>query len=108
MNHTPGPWEVAELIPDGLFIKTAGTYEIRTNDYDVATNVPFGGPFRKLADAQLASAAPNLLTACKAAENWISETISLVLDPETRRPYSEDIEMLMYLRAAIAAAETEP
>jgi len=64
-EHTPRPWEVRELLPDGVIIRRAGTYQLWTREYDVAADVPGGGPFRKLADAQLASAAPDLLAACE-------------------------------------------
>ena len=69
MDATPGPWEVAELHFDGYHIKQHGTFEIRTPEYDVATYNQTGGPFRKLANAQLAAAAPELLEACKAIVN---------------------------------------
>ncbi len=62
MKHTPGPWEAAELLPDAApIISVAGTYEIRTPYYDVATWVPNGGPIRKEADALLIADSPALL-----------------------------------------------
>ena len=69
-EYTPGPWNVRELLADGTVIHKRGTYEIRTPLYDVATNVPGGGPFRNLADAELAAAAPELLAALKATGKW--------------------------------------
>ena len=60
MEHTEGSWEAEELLVDGRIITKAGTFEIRTPDYDVATLVPGGGPFRKKADAVLAAAAPEM------------------------------------------------
>jgi len=62
-KHTPGPWKVRRLEPDGLIITRSGTYQIWTPEYDVAADVPGGGPFRKLEDAVLAAAAPELMGA---------------------------------------------
>lgn len=75
MSHTPGPWTVAELREDGAIIRTGGRYEIRTPAWDVATYIPQSGPIRKLGDAHLIAAAPDLLAACKAlisslVEGW--------------------------------------
>ena len=77
MEHTEGPWEAEELLVDGRIITKAGTFEIRTPDYDVATLVPGGGPFRKKADAVLAAAAPGLLGACRAVSAAVARDISL-------------------------------
>jgi len=66
MNHTPGPWTMAALLPDGRIV-TRAAYEIRTDEFDVATHIPFCGPIRKEADARLIAAAPDLLEACKDA-----------------------------------------
>ena len=72
MGHTPGPWEVRELLPDGAIIRHPGTYEIRTHGYDVATYIRAAGPFRKREDAELAAAAPDLLAVLEAVE-WVAD-----------------------------------
>jgi len=103
MTHTPGPWEVHELIPDGHIIRKSGTYEIATDDYDVAMFARCGGPFRKLADAQLAAAAPELLEVAKL----------LVAAERASAGYIDDaaiealIEATERAEAAIAKAEGE-
>ena len=70
--HTPGPWYVREMIPDGEILIQGG-FEIATDEYDVATWVPRGAPFRKEADAILAAAAPDLLAALEAVE-WVADS----------------------------------
>lgn len=65
MKHTPGPWEAAELLPDGHIITRKGTFEIRTPGYDVAAHIPGGAPFRNKADAILAAKAPEMLEALR-------------------------------------------
>jgi len=66
-NHTPGPWQVRELIPDWTIIRRIETFEIDTPNYAVCADVPGGGPIRRVADAYLIAAAPDLLAACELA-----------------------------------------
>ena len=50
-EHTKEPWEVRELLPDGVICKRKGTYEIHTPDYDVCATIVDGAPIRNEADA---------------------------------------------------------
>jgi hypothetical protein len=101
MSHTPGPWQAQELIPDDYIIKREGTYEIWTPDYDVATDVPGGGPFRKVEDAILAAAAPDLLEELiLIVEGWDA------IESNKIRTLSDwEKERREFTRAAIAAAQ---
>ena len=97
MEHTPGPWEAVELLPDGLIVTVKGTFEIRTPEYDVATIVPGGGPFRIEDDAILAAAVPELLEACRIAVE--------TFDDDAPGPGDTEKGALRRLRAAIFKAE---
>jgi hypothetical protein len=117
-KHTPGPWEVRELRKDrhGI-IKRDGTYCtycIWTDDYSVADYAPGLGPIRKLADAHLIAAAPELLKACEAAlEDLLAWHFAHVPYDEKGcanvRSYGEctTCEAIELLRAAIAKAKGE-
>jgi hypothetical protein len=59
-KHTPGPWKVQELHADGVIITRGGRYEISTPTYDVCANLQGSAPIRKLEDARLIAAAPEL------------------------------------------------
>ena len=109
MTFTPGPWEVAELHFDGYHIKQRGTFEIRTPKYDIATYNQTGGPFRKLADAQLAAAAPELLKRLKEARAAIASLPDDALGVAGSDRYQWPIkaEFLSYVDDAIAKAEGE-
>ena len=61
-KHTKGKWEAQLLKADGVVIKK-DAWEIRTPEYDVATEIPQSAPIRREADARLISAAPELLEA---------------------------------------------
>ena len=71
MTHTPGPWEHKKLTVDGEIITRFGTFEITTPNYDVCAYLPGGGPIRKLEDARLIAAAPDLYEACLGITKWI-------------------------------------
>ena len=102
MAHTPGPWEVRELIPDGHIIRREGTYEIWTPDYDVAADVPGGGPFRKLEDAILAAAALNLLTELMLiVEGW-----DAIEGNKIRRLSDWELERREFARDALVGARS--
>ncbi len=63
-QHTPGPWQYRQLIPDGTIIKKEGTFDVfkpaseSGPEYDVCADVLVGGPIRKEQDAALIAAAP--------------------------------------------------
>ena len=69
-KHTPGPWTARELHPDGRIITMSGTYEISTPEYDVCATLPCGAPIRRLEDAALIAAAPELLEALELYVKW--------------------------------------
>ena len=107
MGYTPGPW-IVEL--RGIHEWQGTTIRPESEPHALATfhGLPsgFGEPYYDAdANARLGAAAPELLEACKTAEPWITEVIGLVLNPETKKPFQEDTEMLLTLRAAIAKAE---
>ena len=81
-QHTPGPWEAVPVIPDGLFIKREGTWEVRTASYDVCANVYSGGPIRSEADARLIAAAPALLAALQRAVPYLRSHVSITCGDE--------------------------
>jgi hypothetical protein len=91
MKHTPGPWTITP--PNG------------TTDDNVSHSicVPFcrladvqevGKPGESEANAQLISAAPDLLAALKTCADWLSRSVCV-----------DDLEMAANARAAIARAE---
>ena len=90
--HTPGPWEVGRAIgPGGDYrqINAESWLELARVVYRVE-----GDPSAEAeANARLIAAAPDLLTACKAAEEWLSGWASA-------EPY------LATIRAAILKAES--
>ena len=110
MTFTPGPWEVAELHFDGYHIKQRGTFEIRTPKYDIATYNQTGGPFRKLADAQLAAAAPELLKRLKEARAAIAslpdDALGIVTAGAERYHWYIKDELLHYIDVELAKAES--
>ena len=101
-EHTPGPWEVRELLEDGVIVQQSHTYELHTPGYDVATLIPHGGPFRKLADAQIAAAAPDLLMACEMAHQFVAYYANIEANEDTLATRLES-----RLAAAIAKAKGE-
>ena len=105
MGHTPGPWEVRELLPDGAIIRHPGTYEIRTHGYDVATYIRAAGPFRKREDAELAAAAPDLLAALEPFA-YLAEVLEEGQMLNFRGVYVS-YEQAMAARDAIAKAKGE-
>jgi len=92
MGHTPGPWwynEHTECIgsPAG-WVATLGVRERKSD-------VPFG---KKIDDAHLIAAAPDLLVACKMAFAELGDM---------RYEGSDDYDVMGVLKAAIAKAEGE-
>ena len=105
MTHTPGPWTVSQLHPDGRLIIDKAYYEIDTPDYTVVAWMPHAAPIRKFDDARLIAAAPQLLKACKAARVGIGFALN---DASEERMLSvigrlEDIHS--FITESIAAAE---
>lgn len=108
-GHTPGPWTVTRLID----------VDCEGNDYPGAQvsfrEVPLGDDevghhhdaavevwsFRAKADADLISAAPDLLAACKSALHQLNELMSAL--GEATHP--SDVEVTRDLERAIAKAE---
>lgn len=67
MEYTKGEWKAQILHSDGVIIKRAA-WEIRTDEYDIATYIQNSAPIRKQADAQLMAAAPDMYEALKRLE----------------------------------------
>jgi hypothetical protein len=110
MTRTPGPWSYAELMPDGVIIRRAGTFEINTPAYDVCTLVPNGGPIRNEDDARLIAAAPDMLAALEVAESALENTLGEWLAVEAEylpMGYIPVREALDTVRAEIAKAKGE-
>ena len=73
-EHTPKPWQLARFDPATCFIEVEtverGT-DVPDQGYFVAKM--YAGPIGPNGDNYLVKAAPDLLDACKGAENWLSE-----------------------------------
>ena len=69
MTHTPGPWQIKHRVniigSTGRSVASAGGYTTNTdNGEHILENE---------ANARLIAAAPDLLEACKEAEDWLEE-----------------------------------
>ena len=96
-NHTPGPWRIGRMNPT---IVVADNHPKGKKDVAKCALFPLAkiAEFKDedLANAQLISAAPELLEVCKA----------LVFDNFTRKPTAEEVKAMFELaRDAIAKAE---
>jgi len=79
-KHTKGPWRVQAVDGD----RGAVTYEIASDEYDVTTVSKHLG-IRRLGDAQLIAAAPEMLELLETALRFAGEYHSM-----TRQPRTED------------------
>ena len=102
IKHTPGPWFVVPGVPDQHGHTRAIVYHGNEN----ICNLYVAGRKRDdtvLGDAALISAAPELLAACKAAQDALYVCVS---GGETG--FDKKHDALDVLRAAIAKAENQP
>ena len=98
-KHTPGPWEVTDNTADGYGqLVVDSMHGAVAICYTAERGIP-GAPSECGANAHLIAAAPELLAALRAAEEWAD----YIDDDENRVP----IDMRLAMRAAIAKATGE-
>ena len=65
-THTPGPWRIAPHNETEIQGKDGGLWVLRATAWG-------GTPEEIYANANLVASAPDLLSACKAAQEWIDD-----------------------------------
>jgi hypothetical protein len=104
-KHTPGPWVVKSRATTYDVIGYAGMKVVSTSWHDSIRN-PYPLKAEALANAQLASAAPDMLAALKKAREFITNGVDLgfIRMPDPTTPDSAHDTPPM-IDAAIAKAE---
>ena len=105
MSHTPGPWYVG--YEDGSGRGEEGDYIAITTDASrsesIADDVADHRGVRRLADAYLIAAAPDLLAACQAYKAWTDSLEDEAL-PESEKQRLCDVSIDL-TEAALARAQ---
>jgi hypothetical protein len=104
MDHNSQGWQLARFDPDRCTIQLETVVRgVDLPDQGYAIGVLYAGPEGPIPENHLAAAAPDLLEACKAAENWLGEFIDQSLHDD---PLAEgEVRLLQDLRTVIAKAE---
>ncbi len=109
-KHTPGPW----IHPTGVFANETGGPSIQSADGDLIAAVAVVDADlddetneRRLADAHLIAAAPEMLAALRTQRPIIQKMIRIAQDRMDKFLLNEATEALEALDAAIAKARGE-